>query len=403
MPVGGDVRDSVGIHRADRLAGDVGATEGDLAAGRPAQPDEGLDQLVLPVARDARDAEDLAGPDLEVDPMDHLRSAVVVDGQARHLERVGGRVRIAAIDRQRDLAADHQLSEVLLVRFGRDPLADDPAAPDDRDPVGDLEDLVQLVADEDDAVALACEPSQDREDLVGLLRREDSGRLVEDEDPGIAVEGLEDLDPLLPADGEGTNLDLGIDLETEPPAELDDPTLRLAPVEEDPVGHRLLAEEDVLGHGQDGDQHEVLVDHVDATIDRVGWAGDRDRRPVQEDLALVRGREPVEDVHERRLAGAVLAEQSVDLAGTDLEVDAVVRHDPGVPLRDAAHLERRGGDWPRGVHWQVRRRLGHGIAPARRRWNAGRTGRNRPARPDQSCPLRAVTACRPRSRCRGRS
>ena len=60
--------------------------------------------------------------------------------------------------------------------------ADDLAAPDDGDPVGDLEHLVQLVADEDDAVALLGEAPQDAEDLLGLLGRQDRGRLVEDED-----------------------------------------------------------------------------------------------------------------------------------------------------------------------------------------------------------------------------
>ena len=40
---------------------------------RPAQPDDRLDQLVLAVAGDAGDAEDLAGPDLEVDALDAPR------------------------------------------------------------------------------------------------------------------------------------------------------------------------------------------------------------------------------------------------------------------------------------------------------------------------------------------
>ena len=42
------------------------------AAGRPAQADQCLDELVLAVAGDARDAEDLAGADLEVDAADDL-------------------------------------------------------------------------------------------------------------------------------------------------------------------------------------------------------------------------------------------------------------------------------------------------------------------------------------------
>ena len=39
--------------------------------------------------------------------------------------------------------------------------------------------------------------------------------------------------------------------------------------------------------------------------------------------------EPVEDVHQRRLAGAVLAEQRVHLAAAEVEVDVVVREMPG--------------------------------------------------------------------------
>ena len=66
-------------------------------------------------------------------------------------------------------------------------------------------------------------------------------------------------------------------------------------------------------------------------------------RAVEQDLAAVGRGQPVQDVHQRRLAGAVLAEQRMDLAGPDFEVDAVVRDDAGIALRDAAHLERGGG------------------------------------------------------------
>ena len=288
-------------------------------------------------------------------------------------------MRHAAVDDQLDLAADHQLGQVVLVGLGRLALADDPAAPDDRDPVGDLEHLVQLVADEHDAVALAGEPSQDREDLVGLLGRQHGRGLVEDEDPGVAVERLEDLDPLLPADRQRADLGLGVDLEAEPPAELDDPPVGLVPVEEEAVGHRLLAEEDVLGDGQDRDQHEVLVDHADAAGDGVGRAGDPDRRPVEQDLALVGRGQPVQDVHQGRLARPVLAEEGVDLARVDLEVDPVVGDHARIALRDATHLEGWSDD--------RFRRVRHGWgAPDVRRWYEERAGRSRPTRSCQWVP-----------------
>ncbi len=46
-----------------------------------------FDELVLAVARDAGDPEDLAGPDLEVDAADNLVAAVVEDVEPGDRER----------------------------------------------------------------------------------------------------------------------------------------------------------------------------------------------------------------------------------------------------------------------------------------------------------------------------
>ena len=68
----------------------------------------------------------------------------------------------------------------------------------------------------------------------------------------------------------------------------------------------------------------MLVHHADPEADGVGGARDRGVLPAHEDLSLVGPVEPVEDVHERRLARSVLAEQGVDLALPQIEVDRVV-------------------------------------------------------------------------------
>ena len=82
MPVRRDVRDAGAIDGLGGLPGDVDPVEYDPAARRTAKSDQSLDEFVLSVAGDARDAEDLAGQDLEVDPVDDLAAAIVVDGQA---------------------------------------------------------------------------------------------------------------------------------------------------------------------------------------------------------------------------------------------------------------------------------------------------------------------------------
>ena len=60
---------------------------------------------------------------------------------------------------------------------------------------------------------------------------------------------------------------------------------------------------------------------------------------LQEDLACVGVIQAVEDVHESRLAGAVLTEQRMHLASPNIQIDVVVGDDARELLADAAHLE----------------------------------------------------------------
>ena len=207
------------------------------------------------------------------------------------------------------------------------------------------QDLVELVADEDDAVAFVGEATQDREDLLGLLRRQHGGRLVQDEDPRLAVERLEDLDALLPADRERAHLGVRVDVEAEALAQL-----------------ARCAGAPRAGRGRGGCAIVSSPSRMLSATLRTGtsmkcwWTmlmpramasvgpGDAHLVAVQQDLALVRACEPVEDVHERGLAGPVLAEQGVDLARAHVQVDVVVGDHTRVALGDAPHLQRRRED-----------------------------------------------------------
>jgi hypothetical protein len=103
-------------------------------------------------------------------------------------------------------------------------------------------------------------------------------------------------------------------------------------------------EPDVLGRGQRVEQREVLVDHADAERARLGRALHAHRLPVPAHLALVGLHGAVDDLHHRRLAGAVLAEHGVDLAGLDAQRDLVVGADRRVLLADAAEFQSEHGD-----------------------------------------------------------
>jgi hypothetical protein len=64
----------------------------------------------------------------------------------------------------------------------------------------------------------------------------------------------------------------------------------------------------------------VLRDESDPGVACVARSPERGRTSVPEDLARVGGEPPRGDRDERRLAGSILAEQRVDLAGKDREI-----------------------------------------------------------------------------------
>ena len=212
-------------------------------------------------------------------------------------------------------------------------------APEDGHAIGDVHHLLELVRDEDDPAALACHPAQALEELHRLLRSQDRGRLVEDEDVRSAIEVLQDLDALLLADGELPDGTTGVDAHAVVLGEACDVPLELPRPDQRPG--RVPAERDVLGRGEPVDEAEVLVHHADAAVDRVSRRAQLRRRAPDRDRARVGMHEPGEHVHQRGLAGAVLAEERVDLPGAKVEVDVVVGQYARELLHDPAELDER--------------------------------------------------------------
>jgi len=322
---------------ARRLAGDVVPTKSDFAArGRP-QPGDDLGQRALAIARHAGQADDLAGAHVEADPAQRRPFAVVLCLHVAQAEAhlVGSAGLLGRLGGQRP--ANHHLGQLLLGRALHRRRADGAAVAQHRHPVAQLDDLVQLVGDEDQRVAVALHLLQRQEELVHFLRRQHGRRLVEDKQRRAAIEGLDDLHPLLLADGELPDHRVGVNVQAVELGQLLD--ARRHPVE---VGarpaRRLHPQGDVLPHRQRRHQHEVLVDHADAVANGVGRRLDGDDLTIQPNLTLVRLIEAVENFHQRALARAVLAQQSVDFAGAHVKINPVAGQHTGEALGDAAHL-----------------------------------------------------------------
>ncbi len=160
-----------------------------------------------------------------------------------------------------------------------------------------------------------------------------SSRMI---DLRAAVEHLEDLDALAVADAEVVDQPVRVDVEAVGLGELVDPVAR--PVTD--AVQLLGAEHDVLQHGEVVGQHEVLEDHPDPGVDRVRRRAERHLSAVDLDRAVVGLLDAVQDLHQRRLAGAVLPDERVDGAASDGQVDVVVRDDAREALADAGQPDR---------------------------------------------------------------
>ena len=327
-------------------AGDVVVAEHDGAGHRRPHAGDRLDELSLAVALDPGDAEDLTRPDGEAEGSDRLGPPIVGDGESVDPQHrlTGGRRLL--LDGEDDVASHHQVGEILLGGGGRIGAPHGETTAEHRDAVGDGEHLAQLVGDEHDRLPLVDQRADHIEEVVDLAGGHDGGGLVEDEDLGVALEGLDQLDPLLDADRQLTDDGIGLHRQAVAGADLAD--AGSGDVEVEPAATAgLVAEGHVLGHGERRDQLEVLVHHADAQLDGIRRTAEVHRFAPNEDLAGVGLVQPVQHVHQGRLAGAVLAEQAVDLPGAELEVDVLVGDHTGEGLGDPAGLQH---------HWRV---VGH--------------------------------------------
>ena len=318
--------------------GDVLTAELDGAGNERLQAGQAVDELRLAVAVDAGKADDLAAADLERNVLDGI---VLVElgghGHALHLEHDLAKLGRLLVHMEADAAADHHGGQLLRRGAGGLDRADVLALAQHRAAVGDRHNLGELVGDEKNALALGGEVAHDLHELVDLLRGEDGGRLVEDQDLVFAVEHLEDLGALLHTDGDVLNERVGVNVQAVLLAQGEDLFAGLGLLQKAAL-RGLHAHDDVVEHGEAFHQLEVLVDHADA--ERVGIVRVLDGHDlaVLLDGALLGLVQTEEHAHERGFACAVFAQQGMDLALFELKRNVVVGDNTGESFGDVEHL-----------------------------------------------------------------
>ena len=239
-----------------------------------------------------------------------------------------------------ELPAEHLRDELRPGELARLPLADELPVAQDGDPLGDLVHLLEEVRDEHDRDPSLLEPADQGEELRDLVLVEARRRLVEDEHVRRDVDRACDRDHLL--DGERLPAERRSDVDVDPDAR---ERVRCASTHRTPhdvpEAAWLAADRDVLGDREVRAEVHLLVDRAHPGALRLERMRELDARPVELDLAGIREVHAGQDLHERALAGAVLAHQRVDLTREQSEVDRVQRLRVTEPLVDGTHLENR--------------------------------------------------------------
>ena len=198
--------------------------------------------------------------------------------------------------RHGDFLADHHRRQFGTIGLRRPPFAGKSACAQHQHAVADGHDFLKLVRDEDDGKPVCHELLQRAEKRFRFQRRQNRRGFVEDENAGLAIKRLQDLDALALAHGKIGDDRLRIDLEAERARHLPDPPDRAPPVEPQRP-EALGSERDVFHDRHLVREREMLVDHADTGGQRRARVARRKLSLEHLDIPFVRHVVAEEDVH----------------------------------------------------------------------------------------------------------
>ena len=223
---------------------------------------------------------------------------------------------IAGREGCRHLAAYHVLNKLGAVGLVGVDGGDIFAVTEDGDAVGEGENLIETVGDEDDGHAIGLQFADDAEQDLHLCHGQRCRGLVEDEDACFLRHRLGDLHDLHMTGGEIADGGGGVNIDTEVIEDLLRDLAHLLLIDQLTIA---LAVADVLRRAQHVDEVELLIDALYAVL-----AGERGSHGtvgaiIDGNGAAIRRMGACNCLNKRGFAGAVFANDGVNLAG--IEVD----------------------------------------------------------------------------------
>ncbi len=283
---------------------------------------------------------DLAAPRLEAHADRRPRDNHVLDAQE---DLALGALRTSREVLPAELAAHHHRDDLVVRRLGTHDVAHVAPVAHHGDAIGELEHLFHPVRDVDDADSVGPKLANDAEKMLRFAGRQGRRRLVHDDDAGVQGERLRDLHHLHLARRQTRHGRRGRAVEAHALEQATGLGAERGARHGREEARSLAAEEDVGRDVEIRRQHQLLMNQRDTETLGLPHAVEHDGLAVEGDRPFVRQLRAAEDLHQRALAGAVLAHQRQHLSRREGELHPPERDHTGKALGDRAHFEQRGG------------------------------------------------------------
>ena len=281
------------------------------SADRRIQTCDRLTQLFLTASRNPGDSQYLSAVCGKRYVIQRFHTVPVQTGQPDHLKPFHFFFHFRTIDLQTDRSADHHFRQLCLIRFCCIDYTDVLAFSQDRHTIGDRHNLVQFMCDDNDRLSVFLHITEHGKKFLCLLRRQNRGRLVQDQNIRSTVEHFQNLHCLLFRHCHIVDFLRRIQIKSVAFCQFFHFSVDLFPVDGQTA---VQSQHNILRCRQHIDQSEMLMDHSDSKRKRILRRTDRHRLPMYINFSVIRKINSRQHIHKRCLAASVLSEQCKDLS-----------------------------------------------------------------------------------------
>ena len=192
---------------------DGGAVDTDIPVADWPHTAEKVGHFTLPVAFHAGNSQNFAGPDRKIQMVDHWTAFLVLINKVFDFHNLVLGALLPPLHLRDNIPPHNHAGQTGLIQIGYQISAHDTPSTKHGHTAAQFHYLPQLVGDKDNRVALIPEKAQLIKELLCLLRREDRGGLVQNQNFDTADELLEDLHFLPHADTQILDLSVRVHME----------------------------------------------------------------------------------------------------------------------------------------------------------------------------------------------